>query len=542
MGRLDAKGFALGVGVRRVPGRHRRHCGLLVAALLAIALLCCLFGSVALASAVPPDSPSQSLLAMPAVQQAQLVAADGVAYDYFGHSVAISGDTALVGAYTHSTAAGNDAGVAYVFVRSGGDWTLQQTLRADDGAAWDWFGWSVSLDGDTALVGAPWCGTAGGAWAGAAYVFVRSGDTWTLQQKVIANDGAAYDRFSYSVALDGDTALVGALYHDTVKGANAGAAYVFVRSGTTWSQQQKLTAADGAAEDYFGTSAALAGQTALVGASNHDTGGKADAGAAYVFVRSGTTWSKQAELTAADGAAEDYFGNSVALAGQTALVGAPDHDVAGNVGAGAAYVFVRSGTTWTKQAEPTAADGAAEDYFGLSVALSGQTALVGAWNHYVAGKGSAGASYVFTRSSTTWSKQAELTAADGAADDCFGGAVALSHETALVGAERHQTAKGADAGAAYVFLLTPQPKPTITKLKPTSGKRGATVTITGTGFRTKRGTGFVKFGARKCATYVSWSATRVRCKVPAKAKLGTLKVKVTTGAGTSNAKSFKVKP
>jgi len=486
MGRLDAEGFAPRVGIRRVPGRHRRRRGSLVPALLAIALLCCLFGSVAPASAAPPDSSPQVLWAMLAVQQAQLVATDGSVGDYFGHSVALYGDTALVGAYAHATVGATEAGAAYVFVRSGATWTWQRTLTADDGAASDWFGWSVALSGDTALVSAPWHATAGGTAAGAAYVFVRSGITWTQQQEVIADDGAALDHFGNSAALSGETALVGAPLHDKVGGADAGAAYAFVRSGTTWSQQQKLSATDGAADDQFGNSVALSGETALAGAPNHAVAGKAGAGAAYVFVRSGTAWTKQKMLSAADANGDDVFGTSVALDGDTALVGAPSHDIAGKDSAGASYVFARSGTTWSQQAEPIAADNAAYDGFGGSVALAGSTALVGAqWDH---------------------------------------------------------TAAGDFAGSAYAFLLTPQPKPHITKLAPASGKRGVTVTITGTGFGTKHGTSFVKFGAGKCTKYVSWSATSIRCKVPAKAKLGTLKVEVTTSGGTSNAKSFKVKP
>ena len=310
---------------------------------------------------------------------------------------------------------------------------------------------------------------------------------------------------------------------------------------SSWSQQQKLTAADGAANDQFGNSAALSGETALVGAPLCDTAGGADAGAAYVFVRSASSWSQQQKLTAADGAANDQFGNSVALSGETALAGAPNHAVAGKAGAGAAYVFVRSGSTWAKQKTLSAADADGDDVFGTSVALSGETALVGAPSHDIAGKDSAGASYVFARSGTTWSQQAEPIAADNAAYDGFGGSVALAGSTALVGAQWDDTAAGTDAGSAYAFVLTPQPKPHIAKLAPASGKRGATVTITGTGFGTKRGTGFAKFGAGKCTKYVSWSATSIRCKVPAKAKLGTLKVMVTTGGGTSNAKSFKVK-
>ena len=231
MGRLDAEGFAPRVGARRVPGRHRRRRGPLAATLLAIALLCCLFGSVAPANAAPPDSSPQVLWAMLAVQQAQLVAPDGVTEDYFGHSVALYGDTALVGAFAHDTLAATEAGAAYVFVRSGATWTLQQTLTADDGAASDWFGWSVALFGDTALVSAPWCATAGGTAAQARPTSsCAPAPPGRQQQKLIADDGASDDHFGYSVALDGDTALVGAPLHDTVGGADAGAAYVFVRS------------------------------------------------------------------------------------------------------------------------------------------------------------------------------------------------------------------------------------------------------------------------------------------------------------------------
>ena len=162
---------------------------------------------------------------------------------------------------------------------------------------------------------------------------------------------------------------------------------------------------------------ALSGDTALVGACEQDRRRQDHAGAAYVFTRSGTSWSQQAELTASDAAANDNFGSSVALSGDTALVGAYDKTVGGKRGAGAAYVFTRSGTSWSQQAELTASDAAAGDWFGNSVALSGDTALVGAYGKTVGGQNSAGAAYVFTRSGTSWSQQAELSAADAAGND-----------------------------------------------------------------------------------------------------------------------------
>jgi hypothetical protein len=207
-------------------------------------------------------------------QEAKLTAADGAASDDFGGAVSLSGDrnTALVSAYTDDTTRGTDAGSAYVLVRSGSAWIQQAKLTAGDGAASDWFGSAVSLsrDGQTALVGAFWDDTPRGANAGSAYVFVRNGTNWTQQAKLTAADGAADDNFGNSASLSGDgsVALVGAPSHNTTAGSDAGSAYVFVRSGTNWSQQARLTADDAAASDWLGTAVSLSGdgQTALVGA------------------------------------------------------------------------------------------------------------------------------------------------------------------------------------------------------------------------------------------------------------------------------------
>lgn len=160
-------------------------------------------------------------------------------------------------------------------------------------------------------------------------------------------------------------------------------------------QQAKLTASDAAADDLFGRSVALHGGTALIGAAGVDVGGQEDAGAAYVFTYDGTSWSEQAKLTASDAAAGDWFGLSVALQGSTALIGAPGADVGGQAGAGAAYVFTYDGASWSEEAEFTASDAAANDWFGVSVALQGGTALVGAVFADAGGQEDAGAAYVF---------------------------------------------------------------------------------------------------------------------------------------------------
>ena len=276
------------------------------------------------------------------------------------------------------------------------------------------------------------------------------------EAEFLAADGAPGDQFGYSVALSGDTAVFGARFDDDdVNGVDSGSAYVFTRSGTTWSLQAKLTAADGAAGDQFGYSVAIASDTVVItaNADDDDVNG-VDSGSAYVFTRSGTTWSQQAKLTGADGAAGDLFGVRVAISGDTALIGARfDDDDINGVDSGSAYVFTRSGTAWSQQARLTAADGAAGDWFGYSVALSGDTALIGA--HFVDDDVNgidSGAAFVFTRSGTAWSQYAKLTPADGAAGDQFGGRVAMSGNTAVIGARLvDDVVRGVDSGSAYVF-------------------------------------------------------------------------------------------
>jgi hypothetical protein len=378
-------------------------------------------------------------------------------------------------------------------------------LTASDGAPYAQFGWSVALsaDGDTALVGAN-----GPTNSGAAYVFARSGTTWSQQAELTVADGVPIDWFGVPVALagDGGTALVGAFGRNS----EIGAAYVFARSGATWSQQAKLSASDGAQSDEFGWSVALAedGGTALVGAGNKDNG----TGAAYVFVRSGTTWTQQQELYASDATSFNHFGYSAALAGDggTALVGAFGR----NSDTGAAYVFARSGTTWSQQAELSANDGAQYDEFGASAALAGDagTALVGA-----PGRNSeTGAAYVFARSGATWSQQAELV---GARLDQFGASVALAGEsgTAVVGAPGHGVF-GAFTGAAYVFAGSGTNWSQQGELTASDGVNddsfGASVALAGDG-----GTALVGANGRNINTGAAYAfvsqqhatSTRVRC-------------------------------
>ena len=373
--------------------------------------------------------------------ETKLTAGDGAANDYFGYSVSISGDTAVVGAWQDDSSKGS----AYVFVRSGTTWSQQAKLLASDGAGGDQFGMSVSISGDTVVVGAAGDDDQGGN-SGSAYVFTRSDSTWSQQQKLVAGDGVPVDLFGYSVSISGDTAVVGATLGDG-KVTNSGSAYVFVRSDSTWSQQAELKASDGASSDFFGKSVSISGDTAVVGAYWDDDDGTSS-GSAYVFERTDSAWSQQTKLTADDGAAGDLFGVSVSTSGDTAVIGAHEDDDDGT-SSGSAYVFTRTGTTWSQQQKLTADDGAAYDYFGISVSINGDTALVGAYRNDVDSI-SSGSAYVFERTDSTWSQQTKLTPSDGAQDDYFGFSVSISGDTVAVGAYQGD-GNVTNSGSAYVY-------------------------------------------------------------------------------------------
>ncbi len=357
--------------------------------------------------------------------------------------------------------------------------------------------------------------------------------------------GATNDYFGYFVALssDGSTALVGAYNNDTPE-SNTGAAYIFEKGGG-WSSKTASAAnaqlTGGLSGESFGWSVALSsdGSTALVGAISNETAGS-DSGAAYIFVKPGGGWVSRS-ASAADawftgGAMNDYFGYSVALSpdGSTALVGAYYNDTADS-DAGAAYIFEKGGGWSSKSASAANAQftgGLSDDNLGYSVALSGDTALIGAPYNRTAGSG-AGAAYIFEKGGGWSSKSAsaaDSTFTGGAANDEFGYSVALSSDgsAALVGATRNDTA-ASDAGAAYLFLTAAAP--TITGISPTGGTTagGTSVTITGTAFT---GATAVKFGATNAASYTVNSATQITAVSPA-GSAGTVDITVTTSAGTS---------
>ena len=379
-------------------------------------------------------------------QEAKLLADVAANNDYAGRAVAISGDTAVVGAAGADVGGNDGQGAAFVYVRSGGAWTQQARLVAGDGVGGDEFGFSLAISGERIVVGARFAAIGGIAGQGAAYVFERSGTSWTQQAKLSAADGAAFDGFGNAVAIDGDIVVVGAQNAAVNGNASQGAVYVYAFDGA-WNFESRLAASDGAAWVQFGRAVSVRGDSVLVGAVSATVGANQGQGAAYVYARDGASWSERARLVADDGEAWDGFGGAVSLDAGQAIVGASSNGMAGQ---GAAYVFTGSGADWIQQGKLSASDAFNGDGFGTSVALSGGTAIAGSLFSDLVVAQNAGAAYVYTRTGGTWSQQAKLVAADASDGAEFGIGVALDGTTALIGAE---FASGADGwtGAGYAF-------------------------------------------------------------------------------------------
>jgi len=381
-----------------------------------------------------------------APRELKIAASDGAAKDSFGAAVAISGDTTIVGAVFDDDM-GTDSGSAYVFVRNDdGTWSQQAKLMSPDGEAGDLFGSAVAIFGDTALVGAP-SAKDNGVATGAVHVFVRNGENWAHQAKLVPMAAAADDQFGYALGLNGDTAIIGAPADDEAA-PDAGAAYLYNRSGTMWAEPAKVLAKSGGEAAYFGASVAISKTTALVGA--WDDGTAKNAGLVFVYVNDGMGWTDQGTLIPTDPSGEDLFGFSVALSGDTALIGASGGDDKGT-DSGAAYLFVRNGTTWAQDQKLLPNDGAAGDVFGYSVAIWDDLATIGAYWDDDRGDFS-GAAYTFSLTNGNWVEIDKHAPSDGIQGQKFGCSVAIDGDMAIAGAYGDDE-KGIESGSAYVFSV-----------------------------------------------------------------------------------------
>ena len=392
--------------------------------------------------------------AQDACLDARVTASDGGVFQSFGYAVAVYGDTALIGAQWDNDL-GTESGSVYVFRREGGTSVETQKLLASDGYAVSHFGTAVAIEGDLALIGAFGHQHDGQSGSGSAYVFRYDGATWLEEQELFASDGGVPDNFGISVSLSGDIAVIGARLDDD-NGANSGSAYVFRFDPETqrWVEEQKLLASDGVGGHFFGQSVAVQGDLAIIGANGHDDACRndpiCDSGAAYVFRYDPktSTWIETQKLLASDAMWQDSLGDSVALFDDVLVIGAHATDDNG-FNSGSAYVFRFDSKTsaWIEEQKLLASDGAGGDQLGRSVAIDGDTVVVGA----SASNASTGAAYVFRfdPEALAWIEQAQVFPQPNAWTNFYGRSVAIDGETAVIGAHGEDQQRG----ASYIYNL-----------------------------------------------------------------------------------------
>jgi LPXTG-site transpeptidase (sortase) family protein len=418
--------------------------------------------------AFPADLPAgtNTVPLLGVVQQWSLTAPRPAALDEFGYAVAIDGDTAVIGARNADPDLGNgplnNAGAAYVYVRSGQTWVLEAELTANNAAPGDTFGVAVAISGNTLAVGAtgvdmpdPQNDDEVLNDVGAVYIFTRRNGVWTQQAKLQPSDWAEDDAFGSAVALSRGTLVAAADTKDLSVLVDLGAVYVFYNSGgSNWKQQAKLVPADPLPRDYFGSSVAIEGNLIAVGAiQSYFTG----PGKTYLYRNTAGVWKQEDRLEAEGGELGDAFGSAVALSGGTLIVGAysADPEIGGErvISAGAAYIFTKSGHSWKQSAVLTAPDGLSFDQFGQAVDIDGSTVVVGALGATQAGETGAGAVYIFKKISGKWSFQTRAVTDPAGEDDLFGKSLAIDGDWFVAGASGRDPDSLAQAGEAFMDLL-----------------------------------------------------------------------------------------
>jgi MYXO-CTERM domain-containing protein len=377
--------------------------------------------------------------AIVATQAQKLVASDAQVNDCFGADLTRSGTTLVVGAAGFTALTGPKSAGAYVFTSQAGSWVESAKLVAQGIVAADAFGSAVAMDGDTVAVAAVTDDEPAAVNAGSAFVFLRAGTTWSQQAKLIASDPTPNQEFGSDLAIEGDTLVVGAQHNS---GSAPGKAYVFKRTGTTWSELQKLDRPDPTNHDIYGSAVTIDGETIMVGAAFHPGTTVSQSGAVYVFrLGTGGLYSLEQKLVPNDPVANGEFGSDLALEGNRAVIGALRANNAG-VATGAAYVFERTGTTWTQVQKLTASDGQNQDLFGIRLSLSSTRLLIGASLDDDKGT-DAGSAYLFELSGGSWQQAAKLIASDGAGGDRFGAATLLTPDEVVVAGWSHNGFRGA---------------------------------------------------------------------------------------------------
>ena len=491
----------------------------------------------------------------PWVQVAEVTASDGGNSDELSWSVAAGDNVVVVGAPFHTVGSNVEQGAAYVFVEGGQGWsnmTETAELTSSDGVPNAYFGTSVAINGNTIVVGAPGTTVNGNARQGAAYVFVEPPNGWasmTETAELGASDGYIGDNLGNSVSINNDTIVAGAPYASIGGNYEQGAAYVFVQPPSGWSnmfQTAKLTASDGAAGDIFGVAVNIDGNTVVAGASEADINGNASAGAAYVFVEGNNGWSdmtQTAKLTASDAAIDDYFGSAVDISNNTIAIGAPSDFT------GAIYVFVQPPNGWadmTQTAELTPSKSNVQLLLGTSVAISTNIIAGGADAASVGQNEGQGQIMVFVEPPSGWvnmTQTAAIYSQDGGAGDSFGHSISIGGNAGIVGAPFHMNSGSGAQGVGYIFQSL-NSRPFLTSLDPNNTDAGGpafTLTVNGSNFV---GDTVVNWsGSPRNTTYISPTEVQAAILASDIAQPGKFKVTATNpppGGGTSGALTFTV--
>lgn len=404
-----------------------------------------IWGVFALAGLMPVSNASADLRA---ILEKKLTPDDGAAWGRSGTSVAVSGIYAVFGAPGSYYQAGG-AGVAYVFKRENGVWTQQQKLTSPDPGPGNAFGSAVAISDDTIIVGADMHRDENSGQycsRGAAYIFKLEQGIWSLTTSLTIPLEDNFDLFGLSVAVSGNHAAVSAPYTGCGPGKNRGAVYMYKREGKTWAQHQILTVNDGTVYDTFGRSVSVSGDYMAAGFEEGSF-----TGSVYVYKYDGAAWVQQAKLGPPDGTVSDEFGLSVAISGNHIIAGAYGDSESG-YDSGAAYMFKLENGAWTEQAKLTASDPVKSDNFGFSVAIDGNTAAVGTRRSLDGDIDAPNFVYIYRLENGTWKERAKLYATDNPGDSNYGTSVAVSGSQALVGAKRDNV-NGKESGAVYVYEL-----------------------------------------------------------------------------------------
>lgn len=399
--------------------------------------------------------------------QQKIYGSDTAAGDYFGSSVSIDGDTLLVGAF-YDDEPQTDTGAGFIFERTGATWTQSAKLVSGDPAMHDGMGFDVSLSGDVAVLGAPWDDLAipnseTKYNTGSAAIFENNGSDWIHKQKIVASDAQALDNLGWGVSIEGTRLAVGAPKADVSNLADAGAVYIFEDIGGTWTEQAKITAPSPDESEEFGRGVKLLGNIIFIGAWRSDAA-VGDAGAVYVFQESSGIWSHQQTITASDAVTGDGFGEYVAADNDLLLIGSWLSDDKG-AASGSAYVFRLVNNTWTEEAKLIAPDGAAGDRMGFRLDISNGIAAVGSRDDDHSGFFDAGSTYLFKQINGSWQQLVKLVANDAQSNDNMGIGVAVSVDTVASSAERTDQS-GTDSGSVYLDDIpsappTPTPVPLV---------------------------------------------------------------------------------